>query len=146
MFLWLQLMMLLTIWSWTMTAWRNEMIRVSLCGKCCLGDFSLRYTIKRMSDARVLIKQIAFGCCYLLFVSHGPLSPNHNFTACLLFQLFGCHTSWTQNPAHKVKLKRRKKMCQKYDHLEDALICMSDILKKILRVLSGYIFVNDSLE
>lgn len=107
MFLWLQLMMLLTIWSWTMTAWRNEMIRVSLCGKCCLGDFSLRYTIKRMSDARVLIKQIAFGCCYLLFVSHGPLSPNHNFTACLLFQLFGCHTSWTQNPAHKVKLKRK---------------------------------------
>ena len=76
MLLWLQLMMLLTIWSWTMTAWRNEMIRVSLCGKCCLGDFSLRYTIKRMSDARVLIKQIAFGCCYLLFVSHGPLSPN----------------------------------------------------------------------
>ena len=99
-----------------------------------------------MSDARVLIKQIAFGCCYLLFVSHGPLSPNHNFTACLLFQLFGCHTSWTQNPAHKVKLKKREKMCQKYDRLEDALICMSDLEKIVLGVLLGYIFVNDSLE
>ena len=37
-------------------------------------------------------------------------------------------------------------MCQKYDRLEDALICMSDLEKIVLRVLLGYIFVNDSLE
>ena len=37
-------------------------------------------------------------------------------------------------------------MCQKYDRLEDALICMSDLEKIVLRVLLGYIFVNDSLD
>ena len=65
-------------------------------------DYSLRYAIYV-----VLASWIKANWIYLLFVPHGPLSPNHNFTACLLFQLFGRHPSRTQNPAHKVKLKRK---------------------------------------
>ena len=41
---------------------------------------------------------------YLSFVSHGSLATDHDFAACVLFQLFGRHPTGPQYPTHKVEL------------------------------------------
>lgn len=50
-----------------------------------------------------------YECVYLLLVSHGALSSNHNLTAGLCLQLFGCQSTRAQDPPDKVKLRKRKK-------------------------------------
>lgn len=46
---------------------------------------------------------------YLLLVSHGAFSSNHNLAAGLCLQLFGCQSTWAQDPPYEVKLHQKKK-------------------------------------
>lgn len=48
-------------------------------------------------------------CVYLLLVSHGALSSHHNLAAGLRLQLFGCQSTWAQDPPYEVKLHKRAK-------------------------------------
>ena len=41
----------------------------------------------------------------LLTVAHGTFSSDHNFTASVLFNLLGGHSSWTKNPTDEVELQ-----------------------------------------
>lgn len=52
-------------------------------------------------------------CVYLLLVSHGALSPHHNLAAGLCLQLFGCQSTWAQDPPYKVELHKRAKQTAK---------------------------------
>lgn len=42
---------------------------------------------------------------YLFFVPHRPFAAHHDFTSCLLLQLFRGHAPWAQNPPDKVELQ-----------------------------------------
>jgi len=46
---------------------------------------------------------------YLLLVSHGALSSHHNLASGLCLELFGRQSTRAQDPAHEVKLHKRKK-------------------------------------
>lgn len=47
-------------------------------------------------------------CVYLLLVSHGALSSHHNLAAGLCLQLFGCQSTWAQDPPYEVELHKKK--------------------------------------
>jgi hypothetical protein len=47
---------------------------------------------------------------YLLFISHRASATNHDFTTGIGFELFGCHSSRTQNTTNEVELERIETM------------------------------------
>lgn len=46
---------------------------------------------------------------YLLLVSHGALSSDHNLAAGLSLQLFGRESTWAQDPPYEVELHKGRK-------------------------------------
>lgn len=55
------------------------------------------------------VSQCACEGVYLLLVSHGALSSNHNLAAGLSLQLFGRESTWAQDPPYEVELHKGRK-------------------------------------
>lgn len=74
-------------------------------------------------------------CVYLLLVPHGALPSDHDLAAGLGLQLFGCQSSWAQDPPHEVELEKKKQNTHTHTSITkppctfgfDVCLCICDV-------------------